>query len=77
MASRFCSALAAVNARRPSFALGERSLTPSRYYSGDAPCHASGRLVIISGSEGDDAKRYQESQVDEALAAVARPPKPG
>lgn len=38
--------------------------------------HASGRLVIISGGEGDDAKKYQENQVDEAIAAVARPPKP-
>jgi hypothetical protein len=29
-----------------------------------------GRLIILSGKEGDDAKRYQESQVEEAIAAV-------
>jgi predicted RNA binding protein YcfA (HicA-like mRNA interferase family) len=38
--------------------------------------HPTGRLVIMSGSEGDDAKRYQESQVDEAVAAVVGAPKP-
>ncbi len=26
----------------------------------------------MSGSEGDDAKRYQESQVQEAIIAAAR-----
>lgn len=33
--------------------------------------HPSGRLVIISGNEGDDAKRYQERQVDEAISNTA------
>jgi predicted RNA binding protein YcfA (HicA-like mRNA interferase family) len=32
--------------------------------------HPSGRLVVMSGGEGDDAKKYQENQVDEAVAAV-------
>jgi predicted RNA binding protein YcfA (HicA-like mRNA interferase family) len=32
--------------------------------------HPSGRFVVLSGKEGDDAKRYQESQVEEAIAAV-------
>jgi hypothetical protein len=36
----------------------------------------TGKLVVTSGGEGDDAKKYQESQVDEAIAAVARPPRP-
>ena len=30
----------------------------------------SGRFVVLSGKESDDAKRYQESQVEEAIAAV-------
>jgi predicted RNA binding protein YcfA (HicA-like mRNA interferase family) len=38
--------------------------------------HPSGRFVVMSGGEGDDAKKYQESQVDEALAAVDRSSKP-
>ena len=38
--------------------------------------HPSGKLVIMSGSEGDDAKRYQENQVDEAVAAITKPSKP-
>jgi predicted RNA binding protein YcfA (HicA-like mRNA interferase family) len=38
--------------------------------------HPVGRLVIMSGSEGDDAKKYQESQVDEAVQAVSRATKP-
>ena len=37
--------------------------------------HPSGRLVVISGSECDDAKKYQESLVDEAIAAIKRAPK--
>jgi predicted RNA binding protein YcfA (HicA-like mRNA interferase family) len=37
--------------------------------------HASGRFVIMSGKEGDDAKSYQEIQVAEALAALAQKPK--
>ena len=32
--------------------------------------HPSGRFVVLSGKESDDAKRYQESQVEEAIAAV-------
>jgi hypothetical protein len=40
--------------------------------------HPTGRFVVLSGKESDDAKRYQESQVDEALAAVRiTPPKSG
>jgi predicted RNA binding protein YcfA (HicA-like mRNA interferase family) len=35
--------------------------------------HPSGRLVVISGHEGDDAKRYQEELVDEAIALVDPP----
>jgi len=38
--------------------------------------HPSGKFVVMSGSEGDDAKKYQESQVDEAIAAVGASPKP-
>lgn len=34
--------------------------------------HDSGRLVVISGKEGDDAKRYQEQAVEEAIKAVGR-----
>jgi predicted RNA binding protein YcfA (HicA-like mRNA interferase family) len=34
--------------------------------------HPTGRFVVLSGSEGDDAKRYQEAQVDEAIAAARR-----
>jgi len=29
----------------------------------------------MSGKEGDDAKRYQESQVDEAIATIDPPRK--
>jgi predicted RNA binding protein YcfA (HicA-like mRNA interferase family) len=36
--------------------------------------HPSGRLVILSGNEGDDAKRYQERQVDEAISNVVAKP---
>ncbi len=32
--------------------------------------HPSGVKVTISGQAGDDAKRYQEKDVEEALAAV-------
>jgi predicted RNA binding protein YcfA (HicA-like mRNA interferase family) len=32
--------------------------------------HPTGKFVIMSGSEGEDAKRYQENQVKEAIAAV-------
>jgi predicted RNA binding protein YcfA (HicA-like mRNA interferase family) len=38
--------------------------------------HPSGRFVVISGGAGDDAKKYQESQVDEAIAAVTAPARP-
>jgi predicted RNA binding protein YcfA (HicA-like mRNA interferase family) len=38
--------------------------------------HPGGNIVVMSGGEGDDAKRYQESQVDEAIAAVARTSRP-
>jgi hypothetical protein len=31
----------------------------------------------MSGREGDDAKRYQENLVEEAVAVVTRSPKPG
>jgi predicted RNA binding protein YcfA (HicA-like mRNA interferase family) len=32
--------------------------------------HPAGRYVVLSGKEGDDAKKYQEGQVEEAIAAV-------
>jgi predicted RNA binding protein YcfA (HicA-like mRNA interferase family) len=32
--------------------------------------HPSGRMVVISGAGGDDAKRYQEAQVEQAVADV-------
>jgi predicted RNA binding protein YcfA (HicA-like mRNA interferase family) len=35
--------------------------------------HSTGRFVIMSGREGDDAKKYQESQVQEAILATTRP----
>jgi len=38
--------------------------------------HPTGKLVIMSGGEGDDAKKYQESQVEEAINAVRSPTKP-
>jgi HicA toxin of bacterial toxin-antitoxin, len=38
--------------------------------------HPSGKLVIVSGSEGDDAKKYQEIQIEDAIASVQRPSKP-
>jgi len=34
--------------------------------------HPSGRYVVISGGAGDDAKKYQEQQVQDAIAAVAK-----
>ena len=34
--------------------------------------HATGKFLVISGKEGDDAKRYQENLVEEALAALAK-----
>src|SRR5205823_5801327 len=34
--------------------------------------HPTGKLVIMSGGEGDDAKKYQESQVEEALIALGQ-----
>jgi predicted RNA binding protein YcfA (HicA-like mRNA interferase family) len=34
--------------------------------------HPSGRLLIMSGREGDDAKKYQEREVEEVVAAVER-----
>jgi predicted RNA binding protein YcfA (HicA-like mRNA interferase family) len=36
--------------------------------------HPTGRFVVMSGGEGDDAKRYQEAQVEEAIAATVRKP---
>jgi hypothetical protein len=33
--------------------------------------HPRGRLLVISGAGGDDAKRYQEAQVERALSDVA------
>jgi predicted RNA binding protein YcfA (HicA-like mRNA interferase family) len=38
--------------------------------------HPSGRFVIMSGKEGDDAKRYQEVQVGEAIAALGAARRP-
>jgi hypothetical protein len=38
--------------------------------------HPTGKLLIMSGGEGDDAKKYQESQVEEAITAVGRASKP-
>jgi predicted RNA binding protein YcfA (HicA-like mRNA interferase family) len=32
--------------------------------------HPTGRFVVMSGQEGDDAKRYQTEQVDQAIAFV-------
>jgi predicted RNA binding protein YcfA (HicA-like mRNA interferase family) len=32
--------------------------------------HPSGRFVIVSGGAGDDAKKYQEAQIQEAIIAV-------
>ena len=29
--------------------------------------HPKGRRITVSGSEGDDAKRYQEREVDQAI----------
>lgn len=31
--------------------------------------HANGQRVTLSGKEGDDAKRYQEREVSEKIAA--------
>jgi predicted RNA binding protein YcfA (HicA-like mRNA interferase family) len=36
--------------------------------------HSSGRFVVLSGGSGDDAKRYQETQVEEAIAAIGHGP---
>jgi predicted RNA binding protein YcfA (HicA-like mRNA interferase family) len=38
--------------------------------------HGSGRFVIMSGGAGDDAKKYQEQQVHEAIITVTRRPAP-
>jgi predicted RNA binding protein YcfA (HicA-like mRNA interferase family) len=38
--------------------------------------HPTGKLMIMSGGESDDAKKYQESQVEEAIMAVGRASKP-
>jgi predicted RNA binding protein YcfA (HicA-like mRNA interferase family) len=38
--------------------------------------HPTGRFLVMSGREGDDAKRYQEEQVDEAIALVQGRTKP-
>lgn len=32
--------------------------------------HATGRDVVISGKKGDDAKRYQEKQVNNAIEGL-------
>jgi predicted RNA binding protein YcfA (HicA-like mRNA interferase family) len=32
--------------------------------------HPRGQFVVISGAGGDDAKRYQEAQVERALSDV-------
>jgi predicted RNA binding protein YcfA (HicA-like mRNA interferase family) len=32
--------------------------------------HPSGKLAIMSGNGGDDAKKYQEAQVSEAITAI-------
>ncbi len=37
--------------------------------------HPGGWFVVMSGNEGDDAKKYQEAQVQEAIAATAGTPK--
>jgi predicted RNA binding protein YcfA (HicA-like mRNA interferase family) len=37
--------------------------------------HPTGRFVILSGGRGDDAKKYQERQVDDAIASISSPPK--
>lgn len=38
--------------------------------------HPTGRFVVVSGGEGDDAKKYQEAQVSEAIEAALRKAKP-
>ncbi|MBI4699746.1 MAG: type II toxin-antitoxin system HicA family toxin [Deltaproteobacteria bacterium] len=38
--------------------------------------HPSGRFVVMSGHGGDDAKRYQQEQVDQAIAVAQRRPQP-
>jgi predicted RNA binding protein YcfA (HicA-like mRNA interferase family) len=38
--------------------------------------HPSGRLLIMSGKESADAKKYQEAQVAEAIAALSSKGKP-
>jgi predicted RNA binding protein YcfA (HicA-like mRNA interferase family) len=35
--------------------------------------HPAGRFVVLSGQAGDDAKRYQEDQVEEAILATRAP----
>jgi predicted RNA binding protein YcfA (HicA-like mRNA interferase family) len=32
--------------------------------------HGTGRIVVMSGREGEDAKRYQVQDVEAAIAAV-------
>ena len=34
--------------------------------------HPSGKLVVMSGREGDDAKKYQQQVVEEAVAAAEK-----
>ena len=34
--------------------------------------HPQGRYVVLSGGAGDDAKKYQETQVQEAIDATSR-----
>ena len=34
--------------------------------------HPAGRYVVLSGSGGDDARKYQEAQVQQAIADVER-----
>jgi predicted RNA binding protein YcfA (HicA-like mRNA interferase family) len=35
--------------------------------------HESGKLVVVSGRESDDAKRYQINDIEEAIAALGSP----
>jgi predicted RNA binding protein YcfA (HicA-like mRNA interferase family) len=37
--------------------------------------HPSGRFVIVSGRASDDAKKYQEQQIQEAITAVTKTPR--
>jgi len=37
--------------------------------------HPSGQKVTLAGADGDDAQRYQETDLREARAAIARLPR--